>query len=116
MQSHNQYIEDNDFHDNTEFGLQLYNGSGNNLRIRRNKLNRNPVGIRIEESAGTLLECNDVSANTSESLRLTPSVTSYTIRNNDFRGAAATLDSGAGTYTNNCEDGNGITTCLSTCP
>ena len=108
-------IEFNDFHDNAEFGIQVYNGGGDDLQIRCNTLTGNSVGLRLEESANSLVECNDTSESTEESLVLTGTATGYTVRHNDFRGAPVTID-GDGGYTDNCDDDNGVTDCLATCP
>lgn len=108
-------IEHNHFHDNDEFGIQVNNGGGDDLTISCNRIHGTAVGIRLEETAGTVVECNDVTANSSESLRVTESVTDYTVRHNDFRGAPVTVDSSDGSYTGNCDDENGTTTCRSTC-
>jgi nitrous oxidase accessory protein NosD len=109
-------IEFNDFHDNTETGIQVNDGGGDDLTIRCNTLTGNGTGLRLEESANSLVECNDTSESAEQSLVLSDTVTGYTVRHNDFRGALVNLESDQGEYAGNCDDDNGATDCLATCP
>lgn len=101
--SDDQYIEDNHFHDNEDYGIRVYNGGGANIRFMRNTIERNGVGMTIAEAPGAWIEGNTVRDNVGASL-ITDSLTiGYTIINNDFRfnGAALILGSEDGIFRDN---------------
>ncbi|CAN5568818.1 hypothetical protein BH09PLA1_BH09PLA1_04660 [soil metagenome] len=101
--SNDEYIEDNNFHDNTGYGVRVYMGGGSNLFFMRNTIKRNGVGANISESPNLYMEGNVISNNSGAAL-ITDSLTvNYTIMNNDFRsnGAPIVLGSLKGIFLDN---------------
>jgi hypothetical protein len=101
--SNDEYIEDNSFHDNTNYGVHVYSGGGADLFFLRNTIVRNGVGANISEAPNLYMEGNIISQNIGAAL-ITDSLTvGYTIVNNDFRdnGAPLTLGSEDGIFLDN---------------
>lgn len=101
--SDRQFIEDNYFHHNTEAGIKVNNGGGRDLWFLRNRIQFNPVGVRLEDAIDPVLIDNVITHNTGSSLIIAASTTGYLVWRNDLRsnGAAAQIFSSEGIFDEN---------------
>jgi hypothetical protein len=105
-ESHQQYIEDNNFHNNSDLGIKVYSGGAKDLVFKRNKVQYNQAGARFEDDcSGLVFDANIVTNNTGYSIKALSGTTGYVITNNDFRfnGSPAEITSSDGVYSGNLE-------------
>jgi len=104
QQSHIQYIDGNNFHDNIGEGIKMHDGGGNGVFIRGNTITDNETGISATRSGALTIESNQINDN-ELGLLLTSDIDDYTIRSNDLTGNTVTksLGSDAGVFEDNLE-------------
>ena len=101
--SDRQFIEDNYFHHNFEAGVKVNNGGGRDLWFLRNRIQFNPVGVRLEDAIDPVLIDNQITNNAGSSLLIAATTSGYLVWRNDLRanGAAAQILSPDGVFADN---------------
>jgi hypothetical protein len=102
--SDTQYIEDNNFHDNSQQGILVNNGGGRGLWFLRNTVRFNGgAGAQIDDAPNLVMIDNVITNNASSGLIAGATTTNYSILRNDFRanGAAVQLASLLGVFADN---------------
>jgi parallel beta-helix repeat protein len=94
--SDRQVISGNTISGSAGAGIEVRDGGGDGLRIAGNRIGGNRDGIVLADSAGSVVEDNDVSGNREHSLDVAASVSGLIVRRNDLRGAPY-VDTGNGT-------------------